>query len=113
MFVVWVQVMTTEHEPSQPPAPTTPAAPAPPSAVPPAPRTTTIDTNVTVTTAEAGATVVGMAVQNMTITDEHAYNVSGPNPYLGLRSFGYDDRAKYAGREHIIAEAVAKLTADG
>jgi hypothetical protein len=102
--------MTTEHEPATLPAPTMSSAPAPaapPSVSPSAPRTTTIDTTVHVTTAEAGATVVGMAVQNMTITDEHAYNVSGANPYLGLRSFGYDDRAKYAGREQIIAEAVA------
>src|SRR4051812_47559260 len=106
--------MTTEDELSPQPAPTKPAAPAPaapPSGSPPAPRTTTIDTTVHVTTAESGATVVGMAVQNMTITDEHAYNVSGANPYLGLRSFGYADRAKYAGREHVVAEAVAKLTA--
>src|SRR5215217_9484887 len=91
--------MTNEQESSSAPTP-------------PAPRNTTIDTKVQVTTAESGSTVVGMAVQNLTITEEQAYNVGGlTNPYLGLRSFGYDDRAKYAGRERTIAAGLKLLTA--
>ena len=35
------------------------------------------------------------------------------NPYLGLRSFTYDDRTIYAGRERDIAHSVAKLTSPG
>lgn len=43
---------------------------------------------------------------------EDAYDVRGlPNPYLGLRSFVYADRACYAGREHTVAEAVETLAA--
>ena len=35
------------------------------------------------------------------------------NPYLGLKSFTYDDRSKYAGRKNIVEAAVAQLTAPG
>src|SRR4051812_32246547 len=73
----------------------------------------TIDSKVTVTTAESGATVIGVQ-QNTHITEEQAYNVGGlTNPYLGLNHFAYKDRAKYAGREQTIDEAVQKLTAPG
>jgi WD40 repeat protein len=45
---------------------------------------------------------------------ELAYDVRGlPNPYLGLRPFGYGDRASYAGRERGIAQALAALTGPG
>src|SRR5512136_447636 len=45
-------------------------------------------------------------------TGEQQYDVHGlANPYLGLQSFTYADRAKYAGRERLIAETVARLTA--
>ena len=50
----------------------------------------------------------------ITITEDAAYNVDGlPNPYLGLRPFGYDDRAIYAGREAKVQEALEKLTKPG
>ncbi len=45
------------------------------------------------------------------IQAEQAYDVHGlPNPYLGLASFTYADRAKYAGRQTLIAETVRKIT---
>jgi DNA replication protein DnaC len=31
------------------------------------------------------------------------------NPYLGLRSFTYDDRASFAGREKLIEDALEKI----
>jgi|GEM_PF-2051531 len=41
------------------------------------------------------------------------YDVRGlRNPYLGLRSYGYEQQAVFAGREAKIAAAVGKLTAD-
>ena len=46
------------------------------------------------------------------ITGDQQYDVHGlANPYLGLQSFTYADCAKYAGREKLIAETVARLTA--
>lgn len=46
--------------------------------------------------------------------DEQQYDVRGlPNPYLGLGSFTYADRASYAGREAAVEAAVAKLTNPG
>lgn len=48
------------------------------------------------------------------INKEDAYNVTGlPNPYLGLRSFRYDDQKLYAGREHEVAQAIEILTTPG
>jgi len=45
------------------------------------------------------------------ITDAQQYDVHGlANPYLGLQSFTYADHAKYAGREKLIVETVARLT---
>ena len=45
-------------------------------------------------------------------TGDQQYDVHGlANPYLGLQSFTYADHAKYAGREKLIAETVARLTA--
>lgn len=47
-------------------------------------------------------------------TGVNPYDVYGlPNPYLGLRAFSYDDRAIYAGREHLAQETVQRLTAPG
>ncbi len=59
-------------------------------------------------------TITGDVVgrDKITITEEVAYKVHGlANPYLGLQSFTYADHAKYAGREKLIAETVARLTA--
>ncbi len=65
--------------------------------------------NVTV-----GGDVVGRDKITTVITDEKTYDVAGlPNPYLGLRSFTYVERARYAGRERSIGEAVMKLTTPG
>ena len=62
-----------------------------------------------------GGDVVGRdkIVSNATyITDAQQYDVHGlANPYLGLQSFTYADHTKYAGREKLIAETVARLTA--
>lgn len=46
------------------------------------------------------------------IQEAEAYDVRGcENPYLGLAAFTYAERAKYAGRDKLIAETVARLTA--
>ncbi len=46
------------------------------------------------------------------IAAELAYDVRGcENPYLGLAAFTYNERAEYAGREKVIAETFAKITA--
>jgi WD40 repeat protein len=60
-----------------------------------------------------GGDVIGRDKISVTnITDAQQYDVSGlANPYLGLQSFTYADHAKYAGREKLIAETVARLTA--
>ena len=61
-----------------------------------------------------GGDVVGRdkIVSNTYITGDQQYDVHGlANPYLGLQSFTYADHAKYAGREKLIAETVARLTA--
>jgi len=58
----------------------------------------------------SGQTVV---VGNNTIVNqgETAYDVRGlPNPYLGLSSYTYANRAIFAGRERNIAAALANLT---
>ena len=48
----------------------------------------------------------------LVVTGDQQYDVHGlANPYLGLQSFTYADHAKYAGREKLIAETVARLTA--
>ncbi|MEW5870676.1 MAG: NACHT domain-containing protein [Chloroflexota bacterium] len=48
----------------------------------------------------------------ITVTADVATDVSGlPNPYLGLRSFTYEDRLAYAGREAYVRQAVEILTA--
>jgi len=45
------------------------------------------------------------------IQAETAYDVRGcENPYLGLAAFTYADAKKYAGREKLIAETVARIT---
>lgn len=45
------------------------------------------------------------------ISDDASHYVHGlPNPYLGLRSFTYDDRAAFAGREREIEKTVSQLT---
>ncbi|MBI4673663.1 MAG: PQQ-binding-like beta-propeller repeat protein [Chloroflexi bacterium] len=48
------------------------------------------------------------------VTAAQAYDVRGlANPYLGLARFTYADAKKYAGREKLIAETVARVTAPG
>ncbi|MBV7326846.1 NACHT domain-containing protein [Chloroflexi bacterium TSY] len=50
----------------------------------------------------------------ISIDVEEAYNThSLPNPYLGLRTFTYDERSFYAGRESLIEKAVDLLTLPG
>lgn len=45
---------------------------------------------------------------------DQQYDVRGlPNPYLGLSSFAYKDRAIYAGRQSSVSGAVRALTAPG
>src|SRR5512139_366894 len=64
--------------------------------------------------ATIGGDVVGRdkIVSTTYITGDQQYDVHGlANPYLGLQSFTYADHAKYAGREKLIAETVARLTA--
>ncbi len=57
-----------------------------------------------------GGDVVGR--DKIVITGEQPYDVRGlANPYLGLQSFTCADHLKYAGREKLIAETVARLTA--
>ena len=60
-----------------------------------------------------GGDVAGRDIIKVTqITGDQQYDVHGlANPYLGLQSFTYADHAKYAGREKLIAETVARLTA--
>jgi hypothetical protein len=56
-----------------------------------------------------GGDVVGR--DKIVYTGDQQYDVHGlANPYLGLQSFTYADCAKYAGREKLIAETVARLT---
>jgi hypothetical protein len=51
-----------------------------------------------------------VARDKIVITGDQQYDVRGlANPYLGLQSFTYADCAKYAGREKLIADAVARL----
>jgi formylglycine-generating enzyme required for sulfatase activity len=59
-----------------------------------------------------GGDVVGRdKLVSINITDAQQYDVRGlANPYLGLRSFTCADHAKYAGREKLAAETVARLT---
>ncbi len=59
---------------------------------------------------DRGGTFIGR--DQIVITGDQQYDVHGlANPYLGLQSFTYADHAKYAGREKLIAETVARLTA--
>ncbi len=59
----------------------------------------------------AGDKVIG---DKIVLTGEQAYLVHGlPNPYLGLRSFTYDDRDLYAGRQVAVSQALARLTDPG
>jgi chromosomal replication initiation ATPase DnaA len=58
----------------------------------------------------ASATVIKLAIH----TSEQAYDVRGlANPYLGLAAFTYAERAKYAGRERVVEQAVELLTTPG
>ncbi len=51
-------------------------------------------------------------VQTFNADPDLPYKVAGlANPYLGLRSFKYQDRAIFAGRETYVADALARLTA--
>jgi WD40 repeat protein len=49
------------------------------------------------------------------ITEELTYDVSdlSANPYQGLASYTYENRAFFAGRERQIADTIARLTAPG
>ena len=49
------------------------------------------------------------------ITEELSYDVSdlSSNPYLGLASYTYATRAFYGGREPLVRDAIARLTAAG
>lgn len=48
------------------------------------------------------------------LTADEAYDVRGlANPYLGLASFTYAERAKYAGRATLIGATVARMTVPG
>jgi len=63
---------------------------------------------------DIGGDVVGRdkIVSTTYFTGDQQYDVRGlVNPYLGLQSFTYADHAKYAGREKLIADTVAQLTA--
>ncbi len=44
------------------------------------------------------------------ITDPYYVGDLPTNPYLGLKSFAYDTRARYAGRDEESAQAVARIT---
>ncbi|MEP7198425.1 MAG: hypothetical protein ABI874_01295, partial [Chloroflexota bacterium] len=58
-----------------------------------------------------GGKVVGTEINYY---GDQEYDVRGlPNPFLGLQSFEYKDRAKYGGRKQDIETAVTKLTAPG
>ncbi len=60
----------------------------------------------------AGDNVSGDKIVSNTYTGDQQYDVHGlANPYMGLQSFTYADHIKYAGREKLIAETVARLTA--
>lgn len=67
----------------------------------------------------AGASVsVGDVVgrDKVTYTNHDFYDVRGlrdKNPYLGLKTFTYHERAKYAGRDQTIANVCATITAVG
>jgi len=64
--------------------------------------------------ARVGQVAVGTGITQIYNEAELSYDVHGlANPYLGLSAFKYEDRAKYAGREKLIAETVAKITAPG
>src|SRR5689334_8109304 len=120
--------MTNEREPSQPPTTDTssPASASPTSGSTADTRNistgggTYVEGNLhqegVIVGGEArinDSTIIGK-IEHSQVTfqqEELAYNVSGlENPYLGLRSFGYEDRAKYAGRDPTIAAGVNLLT---
>lgn len=64
--------------------------------------------------ARVGQIAVGENISQNYYAGEVEYDVRGlANPYLGLSSFIYADRAKYAGHEKRIAETVTQLTAPG
>jgi energy-coupling factor transporter ATP-binding protein EcfA2 len=50
----------------------------------------------------------------ITFEEETRYDVTGlPNPYLGLRSFTYNDRDAFAGRDRLIEESVEQIANPG
>jgi len=54
------------------------------------------------------------ASDRVIVTEESAYDVRGlPNPYPGLRSFTFQDREAYAGRESSVQSALNLITAPG
>lgn len=62
--------------------------------------------------ASAKQVAVGTNITQIYNEADAAYDVHGrANPYLGLAAFTYADRAKYAGRENLVAETVTRITA--
>jgi len=63
--------------------------------------------------ASNGTAIVAEQIGVVNVGD-HTYDVAGlPNPYLGLASFTYEMRGRYAGRAKQVAEAMSKLTTPG
>lgn len=60
----------------------------------------------------AGRDIIKLAfsVNQTVVSSEQAYDVRGlANPYLGLRSFTYDDQARFAGRERLVNEIIKRI----
>ncbi|MCC7165683.1 MAG: WD40 repeat domain-containing protein [Anaerolineae bacterium] len=74
-----------------------------------------IGENANVKQAAAGESITQTYIERQEIFEsERRTDVHGlENPYLGLKSFTYADHQKYAGREALIGETVAKMTAPG
>ena len=60
-------------------------------------------------------TLVNIARADVVTVPDALRDVTGlpDNPYLGLKAFTYRERARFAGRESAVAEAVALLTSPG
>ncbi|NTU82213.1 MAG: NACHT domain-containing protein [Chloroflexales bacterium] len=62
----------------------------------------------------AGGDIITVNFAQAIITAEQLYQVADlPNPYRGLRPFTYADRESFAGRERLVAAALALLTVPG
>lgn len=89
-----------------------PAPPSAPGVSPTEVNAIHLDDNAQAKQVAAGHDITQTYIEQQTVYEiERATDVRGlPNPYLGLASFTYADRAKYAGREKLIAETVTKMT---